>query len=1037
MSISKNDFLFFQNDILKDIKSLENTMNSKVNQINETIITKIKEHESKLSKLTENINELVTKIASNSQANDHIEELLRWKGTTNDSLLDNKTQINLVNRCLSNAIARYDTIIIDNLSLPGVVGINCKFKNLKEYFQFIFSEIKANNIFKEQQLLINKTTKEEFKNLLKKEETELLKFTNKNKIFCENKFQQYEKILEERFNSAQETVQATRVEYTKCTMELIDKTKELQIYYDSLKEIKNEIYQEYEKELSKFKKEVENNNKLFSLNQNDFKLLKQRFTQLSEFIKDVRFQKNIKNKNFENMAKQIDFKRNQKYKNDYNMEIYDEISKDIMSFINKAKESAEEKDNIEVNRRKKRIGSMYINTVDKKKIKTSISQKFRNSTRPNIVETSNKDINKVSPQRKKRNSIAFGQNEFSAMKKKLYDFQNSPEREEKVLPQKKKSSVVNLKTNNENKEGMIISSNKSDDKSSSSSSSSSSSLYSSKSNSSQSQEDKDEKCDSKENKDKNEAVVDNKDKKVNEKKTEYKLDSKINENNKNNDNKKFFTDARIKEIKEEYGNKVKLMSMDLLSKTNQKSKNANKDIFSSYNITYNTRLKLSDTLRRQSLNVTIQDKKNIEKKNFFSNKNLNIKTDNNFIIQKQSNINVNINDNINKIKNKKVFFPSIIINTENKKDKLILNQNYNNTYLNKKNICLTDSKNKSLKNNFFEKNNKNNKLHLLLDKEINKLNSKQKSDIPNIPNINKEENKNANIEKSNNNKNYKHLNLEIQNIEIINIEKIQKNEENKLNQNNNNFENNINDNLNNTINNNIKSINKNDIIHNINFSVKNFTKNEITHNINFHINNNGKLKEENSKENENKNMKNNDNSINSSWIEKEFDKEIYERNIFIINEKINKINVSNEALSTKINLLEDNITPITDQINEIFKIISLIYDTMKKEKNNNQTFTIIHSTTNRINNKINNSLRIGNNIRNNILKEYRTKNGINLLYPYKKEHSSHITDKKNINEENNIIGNNEYTNRLSKDDMNILLRKIEPFLIKKFKKNQE
>ena len=64
----------------------------------------------------------------------------------------------------------------------------------------------------------------------------------------------------------------------------------------------------------------------------------------------------------------------------------------------------------------------------------------------NLILKSNgtKDDNDTkSPQRKKRNSIAFGQNEFSAMKKKLYDFQNSPEREEKVLPQKKKSSVVN------------------------------------------------------------------------------------------------------------------------------------------------------------------------------------------------------------------------------------------------------------------------------------------------------------------------------------------------------------------------------------------------------------------------------------------------------------------------------------------------------------------------------------------------------------------------------------------------------------------
>ena len=190
-NITKNDFLFFQNDILKDIKDLENTMNSKISQINEATLSKIKEHDSKISKLTENINELLSKLASHKQADDHIEQLLKWKGTINDSLIDNKTQINLVNRCLNNAISKYDNVIIDNLSLPGIVGVSCKYKNFKDYFEFIHSELKSNNLFKEQQLANNKKYKEDLKNLLKKEEAELVEITKKTKILCENKFQEY------------------------------------------------------------------------------------------------------------------------------------------------------------------------------------------------------------------------------------------------------------------------------------------------------------------------------------------------------------------------------------------------------------------------------------------------------------------------------------------------------------------------------------------------------------------------------------------------------------------------------------------------------------------------------------------------------------------------------------------------------------------------------------------------------------------------------------------------------------------------------
>ena len=187
-NVSKNDFLFFQNDILKDIKALESTMNSKISQINQTIISKINEHESKITRLTDNINELLSIYASSKHDNEKIEQLLSMKRTINDSLLDCKTQINLVNRCMNNAISKYDTIIVDNLSLPGIVGMNCKFKNLRTYLEFIYSELKANNLFKEQQLLNAKKYKEKLENLIKKEEAELLEVTNKTNKICQVKF---------------------------------------------------------------------------------------------------------------------------------------------------------------------------------------------------------------------------------------------------------------------------------------------------------------------------------------------------------------------------------------------------------------------------------------------------------------------------------------------------------------------------------------------------------------------------------------------------------------------------------------------------------------------------------------------------------------------------------------------------------------------------------------------------------------------------------------------------------------------------------
>ena len=124
-------------------------------------------------------------------------------------------------------------------------------------------------------------------------------------------------------------------------------------------------------------------------------------------------------------------------------------------------------------------------------------------------------------------------------------------------------------------------------------------------------------------------------------------------------------------------------------------------------------------------------------------------------------------------------------------------------------------------------------------------------------------------------------------------------------------------------------------------------------------------------------------------------------------------------------------------MNEISKILSAIYNTIKKEKNN-QALTIIQSTTNTINNNKFDITpnKIGNTtIKYNILKDYKTKKGLNLYYPFKNHNSHNITTKNNINEENNNLNNDFY--KISKDEMNILLRKIEPFLIKKFSKTKK
>ena len=985
MSISKNDFLFFQNDILKDIKNLESTLNNKINQIAQTLTTKMGDHDSKINRLSDNINELLSINASHKHDNQRIEELLKMRGTLNDALLDCRTQINLVNRCVNNAISKYDTIIVDNLALPGIVGMNCKFKNFRQYLEFIYNEIKATNAFKEQQVTNFKKYQDKLESLIRRLEAGLIEVTNKSSNICNAKFEQYEKIMEDKFNITQEFVQATRIDNSRCASELIEKTKELTFEHERLKQIREELLNKFDDELAKFKKEVDNNTKKFTSNQNEFKILKQRFTQLGEFIRDIRFQKNIKQKDFKQMAKDLDFTKNQNFKDDSNIELYNEITNDIKEYLGRNESPKRPKRN-----------SIAIDNVNKEQIKNKIMERMNKSPKspkrpisPNVI----KKKSKFSPVKRKRNSIAFKPNEFSKFQKNIYGEQNTSMRKEER--ERKRNSYMGMKApaKKGEKKDMKINiekievSNKKSQPPSPSSSSSRSSSSSSLSSHNSSENSKNKKKEIK--------------KKLSEKDDDYKhIKIKAKKSRKNNTDKKsnknvIRNEDEIKKIKEEYGNKARLMSVDFMANSINKNKRSNKELFQMNN-DYNI-FQMSE--RQEFPFKTIQ---NLNSKSFRSNLSItSLNNNNNFRINNQFNKRISYNLDSNKINNYQyknmnninTIFPPLSLKSDRKNERILLLQNNFNININKKNnACLTDLNSKSLnkeQNINFDINEDadDNGISILRKKSIN---LGEKAKVEKTDDKNKDKNENDKIKKV---KSFSCV-LRVQNADKFNI--IKKN-------------------------------------------VKKMVMNKINEIV--------IISKSNNKEKDKK--KNSENDEDMALIEREFEKEHNEKNFSMIKEKIEKINLNNETMTSRINSIEEKYTPVIGHMNEIFKIVTLIYDQIKT----NQKINVQNNTSNSRSEF--NISKMGGTMRSNILKEYKSKKGIRLIYPLKTENSIIIKEnskvinsskenkdnskhKLKINEENSGgnggVTRNENDSVPPKDDINLLLKKIEPFLIKQFTK---
>ena len=146
-----------------------------------------------------------------------------------------------------------------------------------------------------------------------------LQIENVQQKFIEHfnkKFVEVENKLLDRIKITDDRIDVLRVENLKYANELIEETKKLGIKWEKLDAFEIKINNKLDDEIEKFSTINDKTVKEFHEYQNEFKLLKQKFTILSEFIKDVRFRKNLGQnvslKEFKQIGNKIDFRKKQK-----------------------------------------------------------------------------------------------------------------------------------------------------------------------------------------------------------------------------------------------------------------------------------------------------------------------------------------------------------------------------------------------------------------------------------------------------------------------------------------------------------------------------------------------------------------------------------------------------------------------------------------------------------------------------------------------------------------------------------------------------
>ena len=312
----KNDILYFKNETLKDIKEVQKKMLDKYATLDNDIKDKFELYEKKINSYGLKIDELFKSINIDKTIKEKVEQLLEFKEKTNDTILTEKIRLDNFRNDLKENVTRIDKILSDSVIYPGIIGGISKYKTFHDLIDYVLTQCSLNLTFREKNIMDLKNYKIKLEGLISTFNTQvnnILKTTGDFTKACikesENKTNSMLSILEDRMSE-------TRIENANYAIGLEKLSKNLQNEIKNIYTLKNELNKKVDSSLTEMRKDNLKVIKLFSGYKKEFNLLKHKFTQLSEFIKDMRFRTNLREdvqrREFSKMAELINFDKKKK-----------------------------------------------------------------------------------------------------------------------------------------------------------------------------------------------------------------------------------------------------------------------------------------------------------------------------------------------------------------------------------------------------------------------------------------------------------------------------------------------------------------------------------------------------------------------------------------------------------------------------------------------------------------------------------------------------------------------------------------------------
>ena len=404
----KNDIMQFKDEILREIKLLKKSVSEKYEFIEILTKEKFSKYDTKLSSYSERINELKSNTLNTDDLIKEIDAFKEFKNKFRDTMLTLNIKINNMDKETKNDIYRIDGILSDSVIYTGIIGRTSKFKTFHQMVDYLLSQTSQNLTYREKNNLDLNQLKKKINSMEQEMQSLGVNMSKQISILFGQKGEEFNSKLKDLLAEYDQKIRNAKEQGDLYIQEIKTTVEKFREQLDEFINIKNTISDEIKNEVDKLVKENEKTNNMFRSNKKEFNLMKDRFTQLSEFIKDVRFRNNlgqeIKRREFNQISAKVDFSKKQKILSDKNIALYDtkyQNDSDLPDFLKSRVNSDESKkilknkikgrnsDNISKDNKTSEEYYLEENTTEKNNNKFSFEKNFSESNIKKGIRRSN------------------------------------------------------------------------------------------------------------------------------------------------------------------------------------------------------------------------------------------------------------------------------------------------------------------------------------------------------------------------------------------------------------------------------------------------------------------------------------------------------------------------------------------------------------------------------------------------------------------------------------------------------------------------